>query len=380
MSESKCRHLFPRAARGGYLDTAAEGLPAPGVAEAIHTYIHEKQQGTPGRKKHFEKEAEARQLAAALLGTVLNNVAFAPSASDALNLLALSMDLRAGDEIVITDLEFPSNVLPWLALKRRGVKVHVVRCPHGYIDLQGVAECISERTRLVSISLVSYKSGARFLQTKELADLVHDAGGALCVDATQALGRCPVSLDGIDYLMSSSFKWLMAPHGLAVVYLSPEFRDRFEPLGVGWYSVDDVFSPDRFERYSLKPGADCIAAGMPNFASLYAMCEALRFLMSLDRDQERERVDKLSLDLRGRLAALGIEMLTPADPAMVSGIVAFAHPDAGSIGAALEREGLIVWAGDNRVRASLHYYNDSSDVDSCTAALERALGQRVHAV
>jgi cysteine desulfurase / selenocysteine lyase len=379
MPESKCRHLFPRAARGGYLDTAAEGLPAPGVAEAITAYIHEKQQGTPGRKKHFEKEAEARQLTATLLGTTLNNVAFAPSASDALNLLALSMDLHADDEIVITDLEFPSNVLPWLALKRRGVKVRVLPCPQGYIELQDIAACISERTRLVSISLVSYKSGARFLQTKELADLVHDAGGALCIDATQALGRCPVPLDGVDYLMSSSFKWLMAPHGLAAVYISPEFRDRFEPLGVGWYSVEDVFSTDRFDRYRLKPGADCIAAGMPNFASLYAMCEALRFLLSLDRDKERERVDRLSVELRGRLASLGVEMLTPANPALVSGIVAFAHDDAQSIGAALEREGITVWAGDNRVRASLHYYNDNSDVDSCTAALERVLRQEVHA-
>jgi selenocysteine lyase/cysteine desulfurase len=350
------------------------------VAEAINAYLHEKEKGTPGRKKHFEKEAEARQMAATLLGTTLNNVAFAPSASDALNLLALSMDLHPGDEIVITDLEFPSNVLPWLALKRRGVKVHVLRCPDGYIDLQDAAACISERTRLVSISLVSYKSGARFLQTKELADIVHDAGGALCVDATQAVGRCPVPLDGIDYLMSSSFKWLMGPHGLAAVYMSPEFRDRFEPLGVGWYSVEDVFSPDRFERYRLKPGADCIAAGMPNFASLYAICEALRFLLSLDRDQERQRVDRLSIELRGRLAALGVEMLTPADPALVSGIVAFAHDDAPSIGAALEREGITVWAGDNRVRASLHYYNDKSDVDSCTAVLERVLGQEVHAV
>jgi selenocysteine lyase/cysteine desulfurase len=379
MSDSKCRHLFPRAARGGYLDTAAEGLPAPGVAEAFAAYMVEKEKGTRGRKGHFEKEAEARELAAKLLRTPVDNVAFAPSASDALNILALSLDLHPGDEIVVTDLEFPSNVLPWLALRARGIKVHVLPCPGGHIELREIAERISSRTRLVSISLVSYKSGARFLQTRELADLVHDAGGALCVDATQALGRCDVPLDGVDYLMASSFKWLMAPHGLAVVYISPEFRARFEPLGVGWYSVENVFAPDRFERYSLKQGAPCIAAGMPNFASLYAICESLGFLLSLNRDQERERVDKLSVQLRARLSELNLEMLTPADPALVSGIVAFSRDDAAQIGPALEREGITVWVGDNRVRASLHYYNDESDVDCLVDALERVLEQVIHA-
>ena len=380
MSESKCRHLFPRAVRGGYLDTAAEGLPAPGVAEAFAAYMAEKAKGTPGRKRHFEKEAEARELAARLLRTPVDNIAFAPSASDALNTLASSLDLRPGDEIIVTDLEFPSNVLPWLALRTRGIKVHVLACPGGYIDLREIAARISSRTRLVSVSLVSYKSGARFLQTRELAGLVHNAGGALCVDATQALGRCDVPLDGVDYLMASSFKWLMAPHGLAVVYMSPSFRAKFELLGVGWYSVENVFTPDRFERYSLKPGAPCIAAGMPNFASLYAICESLRFLLSLNRDQERERVDKLSVQMRARLSELRVDMLTPADPALVSGIVAFSHNEAAQIGAALEREGITIWAGDNRVRASLHYYNDESDVDCLVDAVGRVLEQVTHAI
>jgi selenocysteine lyase/cysteine desulfurase len=269
--------------------------------------------------------------------------------------------------------------LPWLALKTRGITVRVLPCPRGYIDLAAITALVSRRTKLVSISLVSYKSGARFLNTRELADLVHQAGGTLCVDATQALGRCPVPLDGVDYLMSSSFKWLMAPHGLAVVYVSPEFRARFEPLGVGWYSVENVFSPDRFEQYSLKPGAACITAGMPNFGSLYGLCESLRFLLGLHREQERERVDKLCIELRTRLARLGLEMLTPADPRFVSGIVAFASDNAAAIGSALERQGITVWAGDGRVRASLHYYNDERDVQDLEDALARVLSQVTHA-
>jgi Selenocysteine lyase len=367
--------MFVRALQGGYLDTAAEGLPAPGVAATYSEYLREKEVGTPGRRRHFEKEAEARELAARLLGAPVADVAFAPSASDALNILAASLELRAGDEIVITDLEFPSNVLPWLALRRRGVQVHVVQCPDGCIPMQELAAKINQRTRLVSVSLVSYKSGAYFPCTVELSRMAHDVGAVLCVDATQALGRCPVPLDGIDYLMSSTFKWLMGPHGLAVVYVSPAFRERFEPIGVGWYSVESCFTPDRFERYTLKPGAACIAAGMPNFGSLYAMCEALKFVLSLDHERERQRVNALCLELRRNLAALGLKMLTPADPSLVSGIVAFEHEHAVAIASALEERGITVWGGDNRVRASVHFYNDETDTAALVSALPHVLEQ-----
>jgi cysteine desulfurase / selenocysteine lyase len=375
MSDSGCRHLFERALQGGYLDTAAEGLPAPGMREALHDYLGAKAAGTPGRRKHFGKEEEGRTLAAQLLATDPQNLAFAPTTSDALNLLAASLPVETGDEVVVTDLEFPSNVLPWLALGRKGVRPVVVRSKAGALELADLANSITARTRLVSISLVSYKTGAYFTEVKELAKCVHEVGGLLCVDATQALGRCPVLLDGVDYLMASSFKWLMGPHGLAIVYLSPEFRERFDPLAVGWYSVQDPFAPDRFERYHLKPGAACISAGMPNFESLYGLCEALRFLQTLDLSCEQKRVNRLCTDLRHALNARRLHLLTPAAPELISGIVSFEHPQAEAIGKALERENIIVWAGDGRVRASLHFYNDERDVSRYLGCLDQFLEQ-----
>lgn len=374
-TQSNCRHLFNRAVKGGYLDTAAEGLPAPGTGAAFDQYMREKSAGTPGRRKHFSKEDEARSLAAQLLGTDALNVAFAPTTSDALNLLAASLPFATGDEVVISDLEFPSNVFPWLALARRGVRTVVVQSNGGSVNLSDLTAAVNARTRLVSISLVNYKSGAYFPYISELAERVHKVGAALCVDATQALGRCPVPLDGVDYLMASSFKWLMGPHGLAVVYLSPEFRKQFDLAGVGWYSVENVFAPDRFEHYSLKPGASCISAGMPNFGSLYGMCEALRFILTVNHSEEQARVNSLSTELRQHLHQRGLCMLTPDDPALTSGIVSFEHPQATFIGEALQRAGIIVWTGDGRVRASLHFYNDATDVELYLSALDGALAQ-----
>lgn len=367
------RKMFVRASEVTYLDTAAEGLPHPLCEYAFREYFSAKSQGTPGRPEHFAAEKDALELAGRLLETDAANVSFVASASDALALLAASINWKEGDQIVTTDLEFPSNILPWLRAKQLGADVTVIPSTKGSLDWHRFVECISPKTRLVTLSLVSYKTGAYFPFVKNVATEAHRRGAVVVLDATQALGRCPVSLDGVDYLVSSSFKWLLGPHGLGLVYLSPEFRQRFTPASVGWYSVENAFGENRFEHYALKNGAACIAVGMPNFPSIYALRHSLRFLLECGVDnifqKLREPVQQL---LRG-LVELELELLTPPEAELASGIVSFAHPKAKEIGATLKKAGVIVWAGDGRVRASLHLYNDVKDVERYLDVLESLL-------
>jgi selenocysteine lyase/cysteine desulfurase len=352
------KQMFPRAAEVAYLDTAAEGLPVPRAEDALREYIRQKSLGTPGRRALFAAEAETIELAARLLGTAKANVALLSSASEALNVLPNSLDWRPGDEVILTDAEFPSNIIACLRLKQMGVKVHVAA-----FDWRDIAARISPRTRLVSISLVSYKTGVYFRGLPDLARQTKDAGALLSVDATQGLGRCPVSLEGVDFLMSSSFKWLLGSHGLAVVYAAPQLCERLSPASVGWYSVPDCFTPDRFERYDLKAGAGRLCTGMPNFGPIYALREGLKFLLAAGVENIYHDLVPLVARVRAELASLGLAMLTPPDAECASGIVAFEHPRAREISAALEREGVIVWGGDGRVRCSVHLYNDESDIE-----------------
>ncbi len=358
MTMTPYKPMFPRACRAHYLDTAAEGLHAPRVQQALEAYHRAKALGTPGRRQLYAVEEETREMAARLISAPACTVAFL-----SLNVLANSLDWRAGDEILISDLEFPSNVLPWLRLMRLGVRLVVLTSEDGRLAWERVAERISARTRLASLSLVSYKTGAYLPGIPQVAAQARRTGAIVSIDATQALGRCPVNLEGVDYLMASSYKWLLAPHGLAVVYLSPALRERIEPSGGGWYSVPNIFTPDRFERYELKPGAQCLAAGMPNFLSLYGLREALRFLLEIGVQRIWEDLLPLVRRLRDGLAEMGLDLLTPAGIEYSSGIVSFAHPQAEAVGAALERSDVIVWAGDSRVRASIHLYNDAEDID-----------------
>jgi len=369
------KNLFPRAAEVTYLDTAAEGLPLPQVDQSFSGYYRAKSQGTSGRKDLHAVEAGALCLVARLLGTEPANVAFLASTSDALSLLALSIDWKPGDQVLISDLEFPSNVLPWLRLKKVGVDLAVIPSNRGGLSWEQVIERITAKTRLVSLSLVSYKTGAYLPGIQKISIAAKKVGAIVCVDATQALGRCPVPLNGVDYLVSSSFKWLLGPHGLGIVYIAPEFQKQFRPAGVGWYSVKDLFSRKRFESYKLKDGAACLPIGMPNFPSMYALRPGIEFLLEVGVNRIHKELRPTVELLREGLFNLGVDLLTPEGAEFSSGIVSFAHPRAEELGAALERDGIIVWAGDGRVRASVHLYNEMSDVDRYLEALKSILNQ-----
>lgn len=366
-------YTFPQAEAVAYMDTAAEGLPFPGCEEAVALYFRDKSLGTPGRDRLYEAERETRQLAARLMGATMEDIALVSSASEGLNLLANSLSWTPGDEIVLSDLEFPSNVLPWLRLRERGVRVRVIRSDNGVVLPEQFTGAITTKTRLVTVSQVSYKTGAQFPFLPELAEYAHRVGAYLAVDATQALGRVPVSVAGADYLVCSSYKWLLAPHGMGLVYLSPSLRSRLTPGAVGWYSVAKIFTPDRFERFEYKSGAAALVSGMPNFPGIYALRASLRYLLEADPARLDVALKPLIRELRDGLCRLGVELLTPAEPQYQSGIISFAHPAAEEIGAALGRLGVVVWSGDGRVRASVHLYNRDTDIDRYLGRLDSVL-------
>jgi cysteine desulfurase / selenocysteine lyase len=365
------KDLFPLARQLVYLDTAAEGLPPATAGQALLRYFEHKSMGAAGRPSLYETGQETTALAAGMLGASPNEVALLGSASEALNLLANSIDWANGDEVVIMDLEFPSNVLPWLRIRRHGVQVRLVRSQEGRVELADFLEAIGPRTRLVTVSQVSYKNGVQIPFLGELAQAAHRQGAIFCVDATQALGRVPVSIEGVDYLVASSYKWTLGSHGVGIVYLASELRDRLTPGAAGWYSVQDLFRDDRFESYEEKAGAGCLAVGMPNFPGIYALQAGLRHVISAGPGEIERRLRPLVAALRSGLEERGFDLLTPPDQELASGIVSFAHAQAERVGAQLAKHGVMVWAGDGRVRSSVHLYNDTSDIDACLHALDQ---------
>jgi selenocysteine lyase/cysteine desulfurase len=367
------RHRFDTVQRYVYLDTAAEGLLLPEWGEALGEYYRAKVLGSPSDNKFYRIEAETVELSARLLGTKPDRVVLLSSSSAAIAALAISLDWKPADQVIISDLDFPSGVVPWLHLRKVGVDVIVVRSEAGALRWEQFAEVISPRTRLISLSLVSYKTGTCLPFIPKLAAEAHRVGAAVCIDATQALGRCPVSLEGVDYLMASTYKWLLGPHGLSIVYVSPELRRKLDPAGIGWWSVEDIFTEHRFERYELKRSAACLSPGMPNFLPMYLLRRSLAFILDADVQKIDAELKPVVARLRQGLVDRGLAVLTPAAPEYASGIVSFQHAKARQIGTLLQERDVIVWADDGRVRSSVHLYNDVTDVERYLEILESVL-------
>ncbi len=368
------KSLFPRAQEVSYLDTAAEGLPPATAQHALDAYWAAKNRGTPGRQRLFAEQRETERTAARLLGVSPENVVLLANTSEALNLLANSLVWESGDEVLITDLEFPSNVLVWLRLKKLGVRVEVIRATNGIVRLEDFTSRLSRRTRVVSVSQVSYKTGTQLPFLPALAQEVHRAGALFCVDATQALGRVPVAVEGTDYLAASSYKWLLGTHGVSLVYVAPSLRERLDPSTAGWYSVDDLFRPDRFETFTYKTGAGRLQPGMPNFPAYFTLRAGVECLLAVGIERLDRELRPVVAGLREGLHSLRLPLLTPEAPEFASGIVSFAHDRCKEVAAALEQRDVVVWGGDGRVRVSVHLYNDIEDTQRCLAALKEVMG------
>jgi selenocysteine lyase/cysteine desulfurase len=154
-----------------------------------------------------------------------------------------------------------------------------------------------------------------------------------------------------------------------LVYCAPHLLEELGPGSAGWYSITDSFAPDRFERFALREGAARFTNGMPNFPAIYVMRESLAFLIQLGIGQIDLALKPAVKQLREGIRSLGFELLTPPDELYASGIVSVACDAPEELGRALQDRGVIVWAGDGRLRASVHIYNDEDDVKAFLAAL-----------
>lgn len=361
---------FRTANRLAYLDTAAEGLPLDEARDPLLEYLADKSSGSPARSRIYAAEREAVHRAASMLGARDDTVALLGNSTEALNLLGNSIRWKPGDEVLTTDLEFSSGVVCWLRLKEQGVRLVVLPSRQGKVELADLTSRLGPQTRVVMLSQVSYKTGTQLPFLRELAQEAHRAGALLVVDATQALGRVPVSVEGVDFLMASSYKWLLGLHGVGVVYCAPDLAAQLKPGAAGWYSIQDVFAPDRFERFLLKSGASRFVGGAPNFPSIYVLRDSLKFLLQVGVERLDAHLRPLVKKASSGIQALGYDLLSPEDPRFSSGIVSFSPGEPEAVGKALRDAGVVVWAGDGRVRVSIHLYNDEQDVDALLATLK----------
>jgi hypothetical protein len=191
---------------------------------------------------------DARHGAAALLGASPDTIAIATSFTEALNQVAWWLRPGRGQNVVSSEVDFPSVTYPWHRIAEdTGCQVRLVGVlddPDSF-DVNKIADSVDSATAAICISHVQYLTG-HLLDLCELAALAHDIGAVLIVDATQSAGQVPIDVtaSGVDVLISGSYKWLCSTFGAAVCYLSPALLSEFRPPLVGWRSTEHPYSLD----------------------------------------------------------------------------------------------------------------------------------------
>lgn len=372
LTEESRRASFPSLEGRTYLNTAAEGIPPLEVGQALQQYFADKQLGMDGRVPHFEQWTQLRQLAGKMFGLEEAEVGVCSCSSEAYNLAAMALQVGANDEIIISDLDFPAGATPWLQLTCPA-EVKLWRSREGALQIEDLVGLLSEDTKLVQVSLVSFYNGF-MIDLPAVVDAVRQHSNAfLAVDVTQALGRIELDLSGVDLIVSSTHKWILGSHGGGLVGV-PKHRARewTVPAG-GWLHLENAFEADRFERAVSKPGAASFMVGMPNFPAIYAIRAALAYIEQTTVAAIQKQADPLVDACLEEVSKLPVELLTPRDRKSVAGIIAFRHPDAELIHQSLLKENIHIMAHAGRLRVSLHGYNTMADVEKLIQTLHANL-------
>jgi cysteine desulfurase / selenocysteine lyase len=384
-----------------YLDSAATSQKPAVVLDAIR-HFYETANANPHRGAYAlsaratDLYQDARATVARFVGTADSDcVVFTRGTTEAMNLVASSWgrtNVRAGDEIVVTALEHHANFVPWQQLAlATGATLRIVELTDRQeIDLDGLRDAVTTRTRIVAITHVSNAVGS-ISPLAEIVHLVRARSGAIIVaDGAQAVPHLPVQFDalGVDFYAFSGHK-LLGPMGIGCLVGRRALLEHMPPYQFGGDMIEWVRDtectwnalPHKFE------------AGTPNAADAVGLAAAIRYLEVLGMGAVREHELALLAMAEARVRALpGLTVYGPA-PAQRSGVLSFSvadvHPH--DLATILDQHGVCIRAGHHcaqplmrrlgvsaTARASFYVYSDERDVDALVGALTAA--QRLFAV
>jgi len=363
------RRDFPALESMTYFNTAAESIPPLCVGEALLAYWHDKLRGMKGRDFHFKQVEECREVAAQMIALKPAEVSFCSCSSEAYNLLATALNLQPTDEVVVTDLDFPAGATPWITAATRP-QTRVWQAAQGELRVEDLVPLLNARTQLVQVSLVSFYNGHR-LAWAPFRDAVRRLApnALISVDVTQALGRVVLDCVDADCVISSTHKWTLGVHGGCIVGIPERAAARLTTRAGGWFHLRNAFETDRFQRADTKSGAASFSVGMPNFAAIYALNAALRYVGGIGVEAISRHADPLVAEVHAGLLKLGLKPMAPAQPGNPTGILAFLHPDTAGIYAALDKENIHVMHHAGRIRIAVAGYNTAEDVNRLLAVL-----------
>ena len=378
-----------------YLDNAATSQKPRAVIEALQTY-YETYNANIHRGLHALSERATAEYEAARAGVArfinarhAHEVIFTRGTTEAINLVARGWgdeNVGEGDEILLTEMEHHSNLVPWQMLaKRRGAALRYIPMDvDGRIDLEGYARQFGPRTRLVTITQMSNVLGT-ITPAAEVVRVAHEHGVPVLLDAAQSIPHLPVDVQALDadFVAFSGHK-MLGPTGIGVLYGRESLLDAMEPLLGGGSMIRVV----ELHRSSWTGLPDKLEGGTPNIAGAIGLGAAVEYLAAVGMPGVARHEHNLTEYALAQLSDLeGVRVFGPMDAEDRGGVISFyvgdIHPH--DVGTLLDADGIAVRAGHHcaqplmrklgvpaTVRASMYLYNTADEVDCLVGGIARA--------
>ncbi|MEE8159787.1 MAG: cysteine desulfurase [Dehalococcoidia bacterium] len=381
-----------------YLDNAATSQKPSSVIQALVDY-YEGYNANVHRGVHAlsmestQRYEEAREKVVRFIGAPdSENLIFVRNTTEGINLVAstwAAANIGPGDEILLTEMEHHSNLVPWQRLaKDKDARLRFIPVTdEGTLDLSNLDALLNHRTKLVSMTHMSNVLGT-INPVKDIAQKAHAVGALILIDAAQSVPHMPVNVTdlGCDFLAFSSHK-MLGPTGIGGLYVSSPVLEQMEPFLSGGEMVQEV----TFDSATWNDLPMRFEAGTPNIAGTIGLGAAVDYLESLGMDQVREHETQLTgyaLDALKELSE-DFNFYGPADLSIRGGIISFYSPDVHphDLGTLLDQEGIAIRAGHHcampltrdklgvaaTARASFYIYNTEEEVDLLVSTLKKAL-------
>ncbi|MBI4552479.1 MAG: aminotransferase class V-fold PLP-dependent enzyme [Candidatus Latescibacteria bacterium] len=366
------RQEFPVVERWLYLNHAAVSPISRRVRTTIEGFVQDHHENAAMHTREWEARHDAvRHLAARLVNAGPDEIAFVKNTSEGLSFAANGIEWKHGDNVVITNVEFPANVYPWLNLQRRGVEVRFVAERSGRVAVDDIRAAVDARTRAVSLSLVEYGNGFRN-DIASIGALCREHGILFIVDGIQALGALQFDLKEtpVDILTADAHKWLMGPEGIGMFYCSREVMDRITLYEVGWHTVAHAEDYATYD-FTLAPDARRFECGTLNTVGIYGLGAALELILDVGIEVIEERLRVLTDGLIEGLRRKDYRILSPRGDDEWSGIVTFASDrySVQDLHKTLRSQNIITARRGGGVRVSPHYYNTEDELRRVVEAL-----------
>jgi len=368
-SLEKLREEFEGLREWAYLNTAAMGIVPRAVAAAADAYYEEAAQRSGDVNQIWrDRTEETRKTVASLLNVTPEEIAFLPSTSLGMNLIAMMLKRTGKSEIVAAETEFPTTTLPFL---HHGFGVRWVKAVDGALSVESYAEQITPQTAAVVAAVTQFSSGWR-LDPVQLGRLAKDKSVLLVLNLTQTVGSFPVDLTaaGADFAAFTGVKWLCAGEGSGVLFVRRAFLEWTKPPIFGWNSTPDPYRMDN-SWLEVRRDAARFEVGNIAFAPVFALNAAVKLHNRVGPQNVAERTLNLAAVLAKGLQKAGFSLFTNwEDPAHRSGIVTFKVREAEKVVEALRQRKIAVSARWGMIRASVHWYNTEEEVERFLATLK----------